>query len=555
MNALLLVFKKIIIKGKEHQQVFTMKISVEKNEEVSAVIDRVIGAEAQEIVIAIPKFSRFIDSVSNFHMLKRESETAGKQIRIESVDDRVIELAKECGLEAANPFFVRPERQFRDIVSAKHPWEVKREKRITDKSKHNHEEERRNAHNAARGKKEAEILDEEIRREFGEGEIERKQLFSKRRAVVIGAVLLVSGTLSILAFKVLPRVDLELTARREEWKYANVIVLDKTIRAADGVTMHVPGQVFTEIKNGTFAFDATGKKEVSEKASGNMVIYNSYSSDPQRLVATTRFSTGDGKIVRLKNAITVPGAKISDGKIIPSNITSEVISDKPGAEFNIGPTAKLTIPGFKGTPKYDAFYGEIKDSLKGGYTGVRAYPTDDDIKKAKNAATKTVENNLQLALKEKLPKEFTTFNGGAQFIINKQTLNTETNEAKQFTIFVEGELRVFAFRGSDVESLLAAKAKQQVGSEYTVGQHTVKYGWAEWDGNAIKINLPVDYKSVLIYGIDPNVVRGKVLERSEQELKALLVAMPGLESAKIKLWPFWVKSVPSSADKVRISVE
>jgi len=93
------------------------------------------------------------------------------------------------------------------------------------------------------------------------------------------------------------------------------------------------------------------------KATGIITIYNTYSSSPQTLVKTTRFVSEGGKLFRTTKTIVVPGADASSGKIVPGSTTVEVIASEPGNEYNIGPST-FSIPGFKGTPKYLAFYGE-----------------------------------------------------------------------------------------------------------------------------------------------------------------------------------------------------
>ena len=516
------------------------KIHINKNDEASAVIERVIAAIEVVVVLVIPKFSRFIETESNFHLLKRESESAGKEVRIESVDDRAVELGNANGFRSSNPFFAKPERQFADIVVAKKQPVVQL-----------HEEKKE-----TKEQKKIIALEEEIKAEFGPEEPRhRRQLPKARTMVTIVALLMISGGLSFVGLKVLPRAEVQVTARRQEFTYSNSVIVDKSLRAIDVSGARVPGQVFIEKKNTTVSIEATGKKYISEKARGKLTIYNSYSSDAQKLVASTRFMTLDGKIVRLVNAVVVPGAKINDGKIIPSNIEVDVIADKPGAEFSVPAAAHLTIPGLKGTPKYNAFYGELKAAMVGGYVGERAYPTDEDIKKAKATAAETINESLKLALKEKIPNEFTGIDGGLKFSITKQVVNPETNEARQFSVFVEGELRIIAFRANDMLALMQERMKQQFGNEYVIEHNSISYGAAHWDGEGVKVTVPLNYKGVAAYQVNADSLRGRVLQKSEKELKALLIALPGLESAKVKLWPFWVRSVPESLDKVKISVE
>ena len=106
-------------------------------------------------------------------------------------------------------------------------------------------------------------------------------------------------------------------------------------------------------------------EESGTKASGIITVFNEYSSDSQRLVASTRFLSSSGKIFRAIEDIYIPGAQLNDDEIIPSSIDVEVVANYLGAEYNIGPS-DFTIPGFKGTVKYAGFYGKSNTAMNGG---------------------------------------------------------------------------------------------------------------------------------------------------------------------------------------------
>src|SRR3989344_4675468 len=92
---------------------------------------------------------------------------------------------------------------------------------------------------------------------------------------------------------------------------------------------------------------ASGEKVVERKASGTIIVYNT-STIEQRLRATTRFETPDGKIYQAPDAITIPGKKVAGGKENPGTLEVVVYAERPGKEFNIGLT-DFTLPGLKGT--------------------------------------------------------------------------------------------------------------------------------------------------------------------------------------------------------------
>ena len=94
------------------------KIIVDKTEGIAEVIDRMLNEPDGELSIVIPKGSALGRSVSNFHLLKREADSAGRSIVIESVDETILAFAKESGIESSHPLWkgVRGTGGFSDII-------------------------------------------------------------------------------------------------------------------------------------------------------------------------------------------------------------------------------------------------------------------------------------------------------------------------------------------------------------------------------------------------------------------------------------------------------
>jgi hypothetical protein len=523
------------------------KIYVNKSEEAALVIERVMDAEAEALVLSIPKFSKFGQSESNFHLLKKEADALGKAISIESVDERVLELAANSDLPASNPFFANPDRQFSDIIpksgGAPESKTVFVKTRVAPQAKHEVQEEMVES---------PENIGAEIEAQFGP---EPRRPRSWRVSLAIFSVLVLAGGLSFLALRVLPKAEIRLVAEKKQFAYANVIGVDKAIRENDVVAMKIPGQIFSEKKNVTLTFPASGKKYVSKKAAGKITIYNGYSSEPQKLVASTRLISPDGKIFRLASSIVVPGAKIVDGAIVPSSIETTVVADQPGEAYNIPATPRFEIPGFKGTARYGAFYGQSAMPMAGGYVGEQAYPTEEDIKKGKIEIAKVLENGARGALQSKIPSDFKMVENAFTFSIVRQTVNPDADEGGHFSIFAEAELALMAFRDADMSALFKERSVRETGNDYSVKDDNLTFGTSRVDMAAGKMAVTVDYKATLAKNVDVENLKPQMLRKSGAELRAMLLAVTGLESARVELWPFWVGHVPGRSDKVNIIVE
>ena len=551
------------------------KINVNKSDEAALIVEKILESESDEVVLIIPRFSTIGESLSNLHLLKREAEAMGKKIFIESVDNRIIELAELAGVEAINPFFVKNKKQFSDIIPKKEKTSIKKSK-VSVETRIEKETEKET---------EKEIPPKEIDEEYSyiqtltrnigysKNETEREQVRpnfsdSEQMAEVDGGGMaffkkmplkLILGiiTLTVIVYAaatILPKADLKIVTKKIDWSY-NDSVITQISAKSDYKTVTIPNQKFTSTKNTTMSFPATGKKQVSNKAVGVITIYNSYSSDAQTLIQNTRFLSPDGKIFLLTKKIIVPGAKISEGKIIPSSIDANVIAEKAGEEYNVGPVKLFSIPGFKGTPKYQAFYGESKNSMSGGFVGEVLYPTSSDIADATKKIKENLQSVLDTILRAQISSDFKILDGASSFSITKQTNNTDIDKDGNFSILAEAQYTIIAFKEADLLEVLKQKSEEENNNIYEVKSHTLEYGIARMDTASGRMSFPVTYKSVLSYKIDANKLKIDILGKNETDLKKIIFSLPGLDTVNISLWPFWVKKVPTNQNKVNIAVD
>lgn len=86
-------------------------------------------------------------------------------------------------------------------------------------------------------------------------------------------------------------------------------------------------------------------------------IYNNYSKTPQKIIATTRVESKEGDLYRLSNTVFVPGYTIVNGERIPGSIKNYIYPVEPNSNKRaVDKDEVFKIPGFKGDPKYDAFF-------------------------------------------------------------------------------------------------------------------------------------------------------------------------------------------------------
>jgi hypothetical protein len=95
------------------------KINIEKNEGIAEVLDKIYNEPDKNITLIIPNNSILLKSQRNFNILKDETEEAGRDITIESVDENILSFAKASGLNCSHPLWNGPisDGRFSDIIA------------------------------------------------------------------------------------------------------------------------------------------------------------------------------------------------------------------------------------------------------------------------------------------------------------------------------------------------------------------------------------------------------------------------------------------------------
>ncbi len=558
------------------------KINIGPADSVAKVTEAIISSAAEEIVLRVPKFSRLGEGAENFELLKREADAAGKKIFVESVDDNALEMAEKSGIEGQNPVlkFGSGKRRLSDITpsaysvrpATRSPEEIKAEEEPAEKEPEKSREEQPAILHLRVEKAGEPPLSGGKRRKFEEEEkipvrvkevapetipAKRRlpEMFKKRKFLYFaGAAVLFSALAAYFALAVLPRAAVSVVLKKADWSYDGVIKADKNAAAADLSEMKIPGEVFVFSKNAQMSFPASLKKSGEQKAKGKIRIFNAFGPNPQILVATTRFEAPDGKIFRLDEKTVVPVAKSVNGKIVPSSVETAITADKPGTEYNIGPIEKLSIPGFKGTPKYDGFYATIEESLSGGFIGETAVPSGQDLADAKSKMAQILRDSLSAEFAGQAPEGFKTADGGSVFKITKENVIIGNGQGENFSVFTEGEMAIFAFSEQALKDLLVAKGREESGNDFLDPKNIeLSYAPASSDFSAGVMSLPVKFGVSLESGLDQGAIKTLISGKNKSELEGL--SFPGIEKVTVSFWPFWVGSVPSDVSRIKVSAE
>ena len=381
---------------------------------------------------------------------------------------------------------------------------------------------------------------------------EKTSLFKQPKKLALISGLAVSAAIFILLSTVLAKTTVTIKPKVEDTQIQNVTVVFDTSASQNKLQQKtIPAERLDFNKTVSVDFQATARQNLQQKAQGKVQIYNSYSSSPQKLIASTRFLTGSGIMFRLASTIIVPGAKIQDGKIVPQSIGATLVADQPGVAFNVTGETKLNIPGFKDTPKYATFYAVAPDGLAGGFQGEAMVVSKDDLKNAQLAATKQVYDQLKDDMDKKIPADFKLLDGLRTIQITKVDLPIVGSKADMFTVTAYATGRVLVFREADSISLTKdLLLADQQSKEYVDGSARLNYEVKNTDFDKGKSVVAITGNIKIRDTVSEQDLADNLKGLKEGSMIEFLKSRPDLSDFSLSFFPPWVSSAPSDPQKI-----
>lgn len=296
-------------------------------------------------------------------------------------------------------------------------------------------------------------------------------------------------------------------------------------------------------------------KNVSERASGRIIVYNNYSEKPQRLIKNTRFADPEGLVYRISESIVVPGYRRVDSKVIPGSIETAVYADSPGKEYNIG-LSDFTVPGFKtDAARYGGFYARSKTPMEGGFDGVQRVPSDDAIAAARSKLREDMSAKLREKAAHSVPEGFVLYDGalGLSFesvhpiIDGEKATIRETVVATTYLINEADLKKAIAERALPTQAGLPVDFPDIAGLRFTLNEQPREDRTAE----TLRFKLTGGVRAV--WQFDRDKLEQSLLGKQKGDLASVLSAFPTIEKVDLIVRPFWKRSFPTDPAKMDIT--
>lgn len=392
-----------------------------------------------------------------------------------------------------------------------------------------------------------------------EGKLSKKWKFrmpflkSNFKFKVIGIVCAIAifAAIGIFILNKISSIIVEITPRFETTEVN--VTLNALISPKKG---ELPLEIMRLDRKENGSLQTTGLKDVSVKASGQIVIYNTYSSQSQSLIANTRFEAPNGKIYRINKPIVIPGAKIENGKITASEIETTVFADKPGEEYNTG-LSDFTIPGFQDPEKKKKIYARSKTGISGGLIGQKKVVTENDFLALQKSLRERITNYFMETAANPKSDEFLFYNEAKKIVFpssggTEQKNKSKIGEASETLEFEEsGVFYGFLIKKDDLGRALAEKyfSKELAGRLEILNPEKLEFELKNFTANAA--TFIIKGHAVFAWKLDDNSFKNELVAQNG-DTKSIFGKYQAIKEAKIIFKPNWWRLIPKDQSRVEI---
>lgn len=341
-------------------------------------------------------------------------------------------------------------------------------------------------------------------------------------------------------------------------KSENLSAMKDSVDSTDSTDADLSFDLITITGQESEDIASTGTQNVSTKASGTVVIYNTFSSAPQILLVNTRLEGTNEKIYKTDTEITVPGMA-SDGT--PGSIAVGVYAADAGADYNSGPL-DFKIVGFEGTPRYDKFYGRSEDPIAGGFVGSMPQVSDADKNKAADDLKSSLQASLWQKATDQIPTGFILFKDAAFLDTGDITIGTPSTTSNEVPVTLQGTLYGFIFDETKLTDKLATDLIPNYdGSDVYISDLQDMPFALTTDGTGTpsyadmtNINFTLSGTAEFVWRVDVDKLVSDMLGKNKSDFNQALSAYPNITSANLIVKPVWKSSLPDNPKDISVIV-
>ncbi|MDP4038511.1 MAG: hypothetical protein Q8P54_00900 [bacterium] len=311
-------------------------IYLESDSEITEAIDELKQSSGDMIKIVVPARSSLLQSVVNMKLLKKTADEAKKQLVLVTGDKSAAAVAGKVGLLVAATLKAEPKLISPQDEEAEEEPDIIEQTKSPQKQPVSKGDERQPAQSEGQSftRKNIDEAESTKPKKAKKSKVPNYSKLQKRIFVGIGIalalILLVFAGIFLISAKVI------IFAQADKKDLGFNFTLNSSISTSDYQSLDISAKKVETSKDLNANFNASGKKDVGTKASGNIPIKNCEDTNPHNLPAGSKL-TASGKNFITNNAVTIPDGQFSGGGLVctSSAVTVAVTAADNGDSYNL----------------------------------------------------------------------------------------------------------------------------------------------------------------------------------------------------------------------------
>lgn len=572
-------------------------IYIEPEDDITDILANIKAAKNKIVALVPPKKAGVLRSAVNFKLIAKTGNQTKKAIVLITADESLSKLAASVRMPVAKTLQSKPQipddaaviaarTKEEDIIEAEPEAEAEAKKTsdtsVKPVAKDENKEEAKSDEKGSTSGIKAVVAKDGKKADSKDGKklpIDKTKIVPKlekhRLKIIIGAVAALVLVLFLCWANIIaPKADIVVTIKTNPQNFAENItfVTEEDKQDIESGVFYIEQRTIS--KTADVEFEATGEKNMGEKATGTITVYRKAGSEVSRsdcAEGKSYFSIPEGTIIKIndKQFVTVTGDSANATSLnstpqrctLAQNVQSgqiKVIATEPGSDYNMDSTKNATLLVNKP-------YEIDTSAMTGG--------TDKKVRVVKEEDAKKAESSLnfpsQSDLKKDLAAEFTsdyilidssfkTEEGSVSVTPNK---DEEVAEGVTPKVVKENKYTIYAVKREALAKFIEKKVMANSGDD-TQELYETGVGADDKNANAFIESFRAETMSARLKGtaqIGPKVteddVREKSLGKKIGEVQRSLKSINGVTNVDIKTSYFWVMKVPKEDKKVTIEIK
>lgn len=546
-------------------------IYIDVEDDITSIISKVKASKQKIIALVPPKRVGVLQSDVNLRLLQRNAEKDGKRIVLITNDTALKRLAGAAGIPVAKNLQSKPEIPEIPAISVDDNEIIDGSSLpVGDHEKSSKAAGSKSATSKSTGAKKKSIknddlddinLDDDVptqsaKRVASPSNVKKAKVpnfdsFRKKLFIGIGAGVALIGLL-VWMFVFAPAAKVIVTAKATDLPVTVRAILseDKATSVEDNTiqstTVTLPES--SEFSKKSVQFNATGTKEVGEKATGTMRIKNQ-TNKAITLPAGTGFSSGNYTFVSTESTTIQGSTSGSDGDFYPAK-TISVVAVKIGADFNLSARSY--------TPSVSGIVANGSDMTGGSSKQIKVV-TQADVTAATDQIGQLSEADAKKALLASVSSDqiaiTDSYTVNKSDIVVEPAIGAEASDGKG-TVTLKAAYSVKAVAKSELKSFLTKKVDAEIKDSttplkvYDYGVDSATLTEYSVSGGQEKVKITAIAKTGP--KLDPDEIKEQIKGKKAGEVIQTLEAIEGVSKVEVKFSYFWVTKVPNNPEKVEV---